>query len=65
MLKCFEQFNENSTYRRTINCYDLRLITALRFWRRYITAVEGIVFVVDASNSHSLPEARQELNVSK
>ncbi|XP_063402133.1 uncharacterized protein LOC134686392 isoform X2 [Mytilus trossulus] len=47
----------------TFKGYDLGgHILALRFWRRYIPAVEGIVFVVDASNSQLLPEARQELD---
>ncbi|CAC5402881.1 SAR1 [Mytilus coruscus] len=41
---------------------DPRIITALRFWRRYIPAVKGIVFIAYVSDSQSLPEARQELN---
>ncbi|XP_052089059.1 GTP-binding protein SAR1-like [Mytilus californianus] len=46
----------------TFEVYDLGgHILALSFWRRYIPAVKGIVFIVDASDSQSLPEARQEL----
>ncbi|VDH92402.1 GTP-binding protein SAR1 [Mytilus galloprovincialis] len=56
----YEEFTIDNV---TFTGYDIGgHILALRFWRRYITAVEGIVFVVDASNSHSLPEARLELN---
>ncbi|CAG2194666.1 unnamed protein product [Mytilus edulis] len=51
-----------SACKSRFNSCDPRIRTALSFFRRDIPAAEGIVFVVDASNSQSLPQARQELN---
>ncbi|XP_076077600.1 small COPII coat GTPase SAR1B-like isoform X2 [Mytilus galloprovincialis] len=51
-----------TNYTYPFNSCDPRIRTALSLFRRDIPAAEGIVFVVDASNSQSLPQARQELN---
>ncbi|XP_076077599.1 small COPII coat GTPase SAR1-like isoform X1 [Mytilus galloprovincialis] len=66
---CYEEFTiGNVTFKgyevgaHIVNSCDPRIRTALSLFRRDIPAAEGIVFVVDASNSQSLPQARQELN---
>ncbi|XP_071133957.1 small COPII coat GTPase SAR1B-like isoform X1 [Mytilus edulis] len=66
---CYEEFTiGNVTFKGyevgayIVNSCDPRIRTALSFFKRDIPAAEGMVFVVDASNYQSLPQARQELN---
>ena len=45
------------------NSYDLGGHTqARKVWREYTGSVDGIIFMVDASDQNRLPEAKEELD---
>jgi GTPase SAR1 family protein len=49
----------------TFQAYDIGgHLAARRVWRDYFPAIDGIVFIVDASDIDRLSEARDELIVS-